>query len=332
MTLKNAQYHQIIRKYEDIQLKNRHLLDTRFEEIAAEIPEIMELEAGVSKASVEQGRKLLLGDTKALEDLKERLAEIAGKREQLLIANGYPADYLSPIYDCKDCQDTGYIGNQKCHCFKKAAAGVLLEQSNLGQIISQENFDAFRYDFYKDDSIDPVTGMTPLSNIKKAVSISKVFIDSFPDTYQNMFIYGKVGRGKSFLCNCIAKELMENGFSILYYTAFQLFDQLAKKNFNSNDISSENDFYEQLFSCDLLIIDDLGTELTNSFVSSQLFLCINERHLRKRSTIISTNLPLEKIRDIYSERTFSRISSSYILLKIIGDDIRIMKKLKGINP
>ncbi len=331
MTLKNSQYHEIMRNYEETQLKNKHLLDRRYEEIQKKLPEIIALEALVSNLSVDYGKKLLRGDTNALKELKEQLAVIAGQKEQLLRDNGFPVDYLSPIYDCRDCKDTGYIGSEKCHCFRKSVTEVLIKQSHLDKVVLKENFNQFQYDFYKNEEIDPVTGLTPLANIKKAVGICRDFIESFPDNYQNIFIYGKVGRGKTFLCNCIAKELMEKGFSILYYTSFQLFDALAKVNFNTENANDSTQLYDLLFSCDLLIIDDLGTELTNSFISSQLFLCINERHLRKKSSIISTNLPLEKIRDNYSERTFSRISSSYIMLKLIGDDIRIKKKLLNIT-
>ena len=120
---------------------------------------------------------------------------------------------------------------------------------------------------------------------------------------------------------------MDHGHSVIYFTAFQLFDILSKGVFAKDEEAIAAN--ENIFTCDLLIIDDLGTELTNSFVSSQLFLCINERILRKKSTIISTNLPLDRFMETYSERTFSRISSNYTIIKLFGNDIRIQKKLLG---
>ena len=134
--------------------------------------------------------------------------------------------------------------------------------------------------------------------------------------------------GKTFLSHCIAKELIDSAHSVIYFSAFELFDTFAKNTFRKGVKEDEQaELYSYIFDCDLLIIDDLGTELTNSFVSSQLFLTINERLLRKKSTIISTNLPIDIFADTYSERVFSRITSNYKMLKLIGDDIRIQKKL-----
>ena len=121
---------------------------------------------------------------------------------------------------------------------------------------------------------------------------------------------------------------MDAGFSVIYFTAAGLFDIFAKCVFGRHS-DEEDETMDHIYGCDLLIIDDLGTELTNSFVASQLFLCINERILRKKSTIISTNLTLDRFAETYSERTFSRISSNYTIIKLFGSDIRIQKKLLG---
>ena len=126
------------------------------------------------------------------------------------------------------------------------------------------------------------------------------------------------------MSNCVAKELLDRGHSVIYFTAFQLFDILSKGVFEKDEDALAA--HQNIFTCDLLIIDDLGTELSNSFTTSQLFLCLNERILRKKSTIISTNLGMNQIADIYSERVLSRISSNYTLLKLFGADIRILKR------
>ena len=134
----------------------------------------------------------------------------------------------------------------------------------------------------------------------------------------------KVSARKTFLSNCVAKELLDRGYSVIYFTAFELFDILSKGIFehDADAIAA----HQNIFDCDLLIIDDLGTELSNKFTTSQLFLIINERILRQKSTIISTNLDMGRIVDTYSERTFSRISSNYTIMKLSGDDIRIQKR------
>ena len=136
---------------------------------------------------------------------------------------------------------------------------------------------------------------------------------------------GDTGVGKTFLSDCIAKELIDRSYSVIYLSSFDLFDILAKSKFEKDDAADQMNHH--IFDCDLLIIDDMGTELANSFTVSQLFLCLNERLLHHKSTIISTNLSLESLVEIYSERTFSRITSNYTLLKLTGDDIRIKKKL-----
>ena len=159
--------------------------------------------------------------------------------------------------------------------------------------------------------------------MKNAVYECQRFIDDFENKPKNLFLYGNTGVGKTFLSNCVAKDLLDSGHSVIYFTAFQLFDILSKGVFEKD--SDAIAAHQNIFDCDLLIIDDLGTELSNSFTTSQLFLCVNERILRHRSTIISTNLNLAQVADIYSERTLSRISDSYTIIKLFGDDIRIKK-------
>ena len=143
----------------------------------------------------------------------------------------------------------------------------------------------------------------------------------------NLFLCGNTGVGKSFLSHCIMKEALDRSYSALYFTAGELFDLLADARFGRSQESLTREL--PVYECDLLVIDDLGTELTNSFVAVQLFRLLNDRILRKRSTIISTNLTLNELSGIYTERVFSRITSHYTIIKLIGEDIRIQKKLKG---
>lgn len=164
--------------------------------------------------------------------------------------------------------------------------------------------------------------------MQNAVKECRKFINEFDSVFSNLFFYGDTGVGKTFLSNCIAKELLDTGHSVIYFTAFQIFDVFEQNTFHKSTTENIIAAHQNIFDCDLLIIDDLGTEMPNSFTVSQLFLCLNERILRRKSTIISTNLTLNKVAEIYSERTFSRISSSYVILKLFGDDIRIQKKLR----
>ena len=320
MGLKNSQYQAIMRKYEQKQLRNHDILTQHYEEVYRQLPEFKSLDDSISILSVQYGKRLLNGDQKAISSLKEELAILRASKQELLRSSGFPADYLEPVYDCPNCKDTGYIGNQKCHCFKKAIIDLLYEQSNLKEILKKENFSNFALDYYSTNFIDPKTGRSSRQVIEDALRICRNFVTSFGTDFQNLFLYGDVGVGKTFLSNCIAKELMDKEYSVLYFSASKFFSSLAKHAQN---------MFELIYNCDCLIIDDLGTEYTNNFIASQFFTCINERLLNSRSTIISTNLSLDTLADLYTERSFSRITSNYIMLKLIGDDIRIKKKLKN---
>ena len=306
MALTNSQYDAIMREYEDRQSRNRHLLEERKAYIFEHVEGYRELSDSVASLSVAQGKKLLSGDDCAL------------KEKQLLLAKaGYPSDNLSGIYDCPDCKDTGYINGQKCHCFKQAVIHLLYEQSGISDVLEKENFDTLSFEYYQGEDLE---------RFQKTVSECGKFIETFDSDYHNLFFYGTVGTGKSFLSGCIAKELIESGHSVIYFSAAGLFEILSKNIFDYKNKDDTVDSHENLSDCDLLIIDDLGTEFTKNIAPSVLFSLLNERHLNKRSTLISTNLSLEDVRNRYSDRVFSRITSHYNLCKFTGPDIRMLQK------
>lgn len=317
MAITKAQYDSIKRGYEEKQDKNRHLLSKRIEYVYENVDGYQELDQSVASLSVSYGKKALSGEETALSELKKTLAELSAMKTGLLLSAGLPSNYLEPIYDCPDCQDTGYVNGKKCHCFKQQEINLLFAQSNIENMLATADFSALSEEFYEGED---------LLRFQNLVKNSKEFVETFKTDYRNLFIYGTVGTGKSFLSYCIAKELLHQGHSVIYFSATGLFDTLARYSFDHNLKDSLYNIYEDLYNCDLVIIDDLGTEVTNSFVTSQLFSCLNERHLRKKSTIISTNLTLEELRDRYSDRTFSRITNQYQLCKMSGPDIRILKK------
>lgn len=325
MGLTNSQYDAIMRAYEQRQLHNKDVLFARYEEVYRRIPALREIDNSVSSLGVAQAKKLLGGDDTAVSHFREELDALTARKTSLLLANGYPRDYLEPVYQCADCHDTGYIGNQKCHCFRKAIIELLYTQSNLQEILEKENFDTFSLSYYSNHYIDKKTGRSSLALMQDALLTCRSFVDTFATDFRNLFLYGSTGVGKTFLSHCIARELINKSYSVIYFTAFELFDIIAKSKFEKDDAASL--MYEHIFDCDLLIIDDLGTELVNAFTSSQLFLCLNERLLNQKSTIISTNITLDSLVELYSERTFSRITSNYTMLRLTGDDIRIQKKL-----
>ena len=323
MPLQNDQYDTIMREYSRRQAASQRQLTAHREEIYEKLPRVREIDEAVASLCANQARALLNKDRDAVSDLKARVFRLSEERTALLLANGYPADYLELTHSCPKCQDTGYIDGRKCTCFKRAEVDLLYAQSNLQQVLQKENFGHFSFDCYSDTIKNEATGLSARETARRAYDTAKSFVDDFDRSFRNLFLYGNTGVGKTFLSHCIAKDLLDSAHFVLYFSAFDLFDQMAKSAFSHEERGTDAENY--LYGCDLLIIDDLGTELTNSFVSSQLFLCINERLMRQKATIISTNLTLEQFSDTYSERTFSRIASNYTLLKLIGDDIRIRK-------
>lgn len=327
MALKNFQYNRILQDYQEEQFKNRHLLKEREHEIYKKIPEYKQIEEEIVSLSIAQAKASLLEEEPDFNYFQQQSTTLLEQKKRLLQKYSYPTNYLDPIYTCEDCKDTGYIGIEKCHCFKQSIVNLLYEQGNVGTILNRENFECFHMAYYDNNTLDKTLGITPYANMQRVLSECKRFVKQFDTQYFNLLLYGNTGVGKTFLANCIAKELLDTAHTVVYLTAFELFDILEKNKFSkSYDEKNEmNDRFQYILHSDLLIIDDLGTELVNTFSVSQVYLCINERHLNQKSTIISTNLSLDDISSIYSERVFSRIISDYQLLKIVGDDIRLKK-------
>lgn len=318
-SLNNLQYNAILQKYERTRDKNRHILNLRKSEVYLNVDGYKELDEAVSSYSISCGRKLLDGDESALDDLHGVLAKLSDSKSKLLSAYNYPADYLEPIYDCPDCQDTGYINGIKCHCFRSQMINLLYEQSGIQEMLAENNFSTLSEEFYTGEDLE---------HFRAAVDACHDFIKVFPAGCPNLLLYGTVGTGKSFLSGCIAKELLDKGYSVIYFSAVQLFDLLSEYSFDHKNRDSLYNPYEDLYNCDLVIIDDLGTEIANNFVTSKLFNCLNERQIRKKSTIISSNLTQEELKTLYSDRIFSRVTSNYIFRKLTGPDIRMSKKRK----
>ena len=283
------------------------------------------------------GAKLILIDTQrdSLEMDYEQLENAITEKTKVIIPvdlGGVPCDYdrifsiverkkglFHPVNKIQESIGRVIVMADAAHAF-----GATWKEKPVGSIA---DFSNFRLDYYSRSHYDKKTGRSAREAMENTLEICRHFVDSFGTEFHNLFLYGDVGVGKTYLSTCIAKEIINREFSVIYFSAPQLFNTLAQNTFDKKDVDARN-MSEYIFECDLLIIDDLGTEYTNSFIASQFFTCINERLLHRKSTIISTNLSLESLADLYTERSFSRITSSYSLLKIIGDDIRIKKKLE----
>ena len=198
MSLQNYQYDIIMREYSKTQSRNRRLLEERTQEIYEKIPRIKEIDGEVASLSAQKARALLSGESSGLEDLKAAISLLSQERTALLVCNSYPEDYLELPYTCPICQDTGYVGNQKCTCFKKAAIELLYTQSNLKEILKKENFDHFSFDYYSDTMKNEATGLTERETALRAYDIARNFVKNFDDSFENLFLYGDTGVGKTF--------------------------------------------------------------------------------------------------------------------------------------
>ncbi len=328
MGLTQKQYADILDGYAARRRQNRLLEQERREEIYAAIPAIRTIDEDIAHISLEAARSMLFHpDPDIRKQLHEEISRRSGEKTVLLVSHGFPEDYLDPLYTCRDCKDTGLIDGIQCHCFSGYVAEVYYEQSNLTDQLDRISFATFRLDYYS-EAVSRDYPVSPRDNILKVLDQSRSFIREFDDRPgQNLLIYGRAGTGKTFLSCCIAGELLARGKQVIYMTAYQFFRQLELATFHSDE--ADPDTLSWLTDCDLLIIDDLGTEMNNAFINSQLFLYINERILRKKSTIINTNLSLQQISSSYTERVSSRIIEAYRLIHIYGEDIRIKKAVSS---
>lgn len=320
MALSDIQIERILREYEEKRSLNRAEHERRLSEIYAKIPEYEELDRLIPDYSASLASALISGNGKKeelLSNLHKKIEYTAERKRELLRFYSYPEDFLDPIFECKLCSDTGYADGKRCDCFNKKIVNKLYEQSNLCNLIKLNNFGIMKDSYYKGDA---------LVRFKRAVAMCKRLIASY-DTgdFFNILFLGTVGSGKTFLSVACAKEILDKGYFVSYFSATDFFEQLGSVTFNSSNINEKKAVYDDILNCDLLVIDDLGTELVNAFVSSQLFNCINERALKSKPTIISTNLDFEEMRARYSDRVFSRLISGYKVCELSGNDIRLMK-------
>lgn len=335
MTYEIFSIEDIIHNYEQTRLNNRRLLQEREAEVYELIPRIREIDQEIALSSLQTARARLMGcdnDSSLKKNTSSHNHLLTEQKQKLLVSMGYPANYLEPIYKCSKCRDTGYVNTEKCSCFLDAIIATLYKRSNLKNILLKENFDTFSMEYYPKEQ-DNKHSVSSYDNMFNILVKAKQFVAEFDKKKLergNILIYGETGLGKTFLTNCIAKEILDRGHTVLYLSANELFDSVISSYKLARKPESEY-LYRYTFTCELLIIDDLGTELTNNFVLSQLFEIINQRQINGLSTLISTNLSMKQLRDTYTERIMSRIIADYTVFNIYGDNIRYQKRKKAIN-
>ena len=329
MALTNAQVDLLEREYGERRRNSMLQREERRRKAYESVPGLRELEEQLADREFARARGRVLGNA-----MDEALAEgqvsgLRSKRARLLAAADLPADYLELTYVCPLCRDTGFTApGEPCACRKRAALQMLYDQSAVRNVLERENFSAFSLDYYDDEQRDG-QGQTSRDMMRRNLAAAREFIETFETEHRNLLLIGQAGSGKTFLSNCIAKELLDRFVSVLYLSSVQLFERMEKLTFGREEKEEETDL---IFTCDLLIIDDLGAELSNLFVGTSLFRCLNERLLRQRSTIISTNLGMNDMRELYSDRVTSRLMGSYRILPFPNQDVRIQKRRRGEGP
>ena len=320
MGLSNAQYDAIMREYDRKRIEAAHRMDAKLAQVYEMIPEYYDVEEEIREIAFQSGLKSIAGDTGALARMREQIEELSKRKTELLVSHGFTADFLEMDYECKDCKDTGYVDGKKCHCLSQKILKELYSKSNVGDILEKENFDTLNLDDYTDSEYEVM---------KPIIDKCRAYVENFEEKKENLIFLGNPGVGKTFLSNCIAKALLDKGHSVIYFTSVQLFDTLSKYAFSYDYSDESQNMKEDIFTCDLLIIDDLGTETTTKFVETQLFSIVNERIVRNKATIISTNLGLADMNERYSERIISRFAGNYSMYRLDISDIRFKKKISG---
>jgi DNA replication protein DnaC len=314
----------IMKEYEALRDKHKKELEHRKSVLYTKFPRLHRIEEELVKLSIDITKAILnnSGNQQELIDiLHKKQMDLKMERVELLSENKYPRDYLEMRYQCKNCKDTGYADNKKCSCLTQKEIEQLYKQSNMSSSFKKENFDMFRLDYYSNEVEEGK--VSPRENMKNIYMTCINYTRNFDAHEKNLFFIGKPGLGKTFLCNSIAKDLLDAGKSVIYQSSPDLIDAIRKYKFDFDKENENAPYLEELYNCDLLIIDDLGTELSTQFSNLAIYNILNRRLLNSRKIIISTNLNTDELMSTYSERIYSRILGNFSMYKFFGDDIRL---------
>lgn len=332
MPLTREQYNEIIKIIDGRRRDAQKAQVKRQEEAFSQIPALKRYSEEMGRISQMEVVLRLKNDLIAAAKLKQRREKLREKKAELLKHAGYPKDYLEVHYICKACSDTGFIDNEKCGCFKKLESELLNKESGLPLLMERENFDTLDIHVYNNtvnleeflpQRITQYEYMTrPGGVIDTVKNFNNNFVKEGP---HNMLMFGPAGTGKTFLTNCLARALIEKQHTVSYERAGDLFDRMSKLNFSARSDPEAESINRRVIESELLIIDDLGTEFATDFTRARFFSIISNRLSNGMSTVISTNLSMNQIKDYYGERVSSRLMGDYILLPFYGADLRIAK-------
>lgn len=298
------------------------------QEACQKIPQLQDIERQLSLTAMTIAREAVLHklSEQRLHELRQENLMLQSRRVELLVAGGFPPDYLTLKFHCKKCEDLGYVGTEMCSCYKEELIKQAYHSSVLASAVPDASFAAFQLDYYS--SAPDGTGIPPRERMAANLEKCKQFAFHFAQQNKSLLLQGPTGLGKTFLSGCISKELVEQGVDVMYDTAHNIFSILERDKFNGNAITREE--AERVLECELLIIDDLGTEFITAFSVSALYNLINTRLLRHKLMIINTNCEMKELEKLYTPRVASRLVGEFTLLKFYGEDIRFIKEMRGI--
>lgn len=312
-------YKRIKEEYDGKYLRAAEAAQLRRAEVQKNVEGVADIDRLLSMTGFKIFDATLRGRRDEIDAINAENRKLNEKRAALLVSAGYPADYTEIKYECDECGDTGVVNNKICKCMRKKLIEAGFESSGMYDLIKRQNFDNFSLDYYK-QSKDIFSRMSAIYSVVK-----KYAFEFDPEKSGNIAMFGNTGLGKTHLSSAMAGVIIEQGNDVYYTGANAMFADFEYKRFgNSADPDAEGDV-DKYFSCDLLIIDDLGTEVNNQFTTSCLYNVINTRLNKKKPTVISTNLTQDEFRKRYWDRIASRVFGEYTVLPFCGTDIRAQK-------
>lgn len=295
--------------------------EKRHAEAVAKISEILEIEDTMARAGLATIKAVGMGNggEEYIRSLAETNLKAQERRRKLLVQNGFTEDWLDVRYTCPKCQDKGTVGGYVCECYKLLLRSIEYEKLCSKLPVNKCSFDNFRLDYYPEGA-----GISPRRRMENVLGYCKAYADDFSHSSPSLLLYGKTGLGKTHLSLAIAGKAVEAGYGVIYMTAQNLFNRLEREKFGRGDGENTE---QSILDCDLLIIDDLGSEFSTQLTVSALYNIVNCRGLEEKPTIISTNLTPDELKNTYSDRIASRILSAYTILQFDGADIRQLKTI-----
>lgn len=312
-------------KYRQIRQENREKRDRRKRQLYKEVPRLKEISDEMASLSLD----IILGK----EENQKKISALDEERKSILKKRGYSDTYLDLEYNCEKCKDTGFIEieqkdaiiQRECSCRKLIKQNLAYQNSSIKELLERDNFKTFKADLFRQTKQDNLGEyISPRENILDIKDKMQTYSEKFNEHSKSILFFGPTGSGKTFMLSCVAKEVVDRGYNVLYKTSSELLDFLSTYSFMFHEAKLENrDAYDEIYDVDLLIIDDLGSEYINDKSRSELFSLINSRLNREKPVMISSNIAPEEIKDIYGERLNSRIFGNYVLFEFFGNDLRM---------